>query len=261
MSKSSCIRAALAAGAVVVLAGCGASASSSDAAAGSTSSAAPSTATSSPSATASATSNSFVAAGSIPFPVAVGNTWVYETIANIDNAHGIATNKVVSVVPVSGGHQVTMAETSDLGGVRTSTRPVYTFYSNGKIGYPITPGGDVSVVGSGVLWPNAADLASGKAFHSVLRVRVSGTGGNQCENADVTVQGTGTVTVTVPAGTYRAIVVTMTMTENVGSYHSTQVVETWEAAGTGPVKTEVLISAGGRSELTSTEELLSFTRG
>ena len=95
----------------------------------------------------------------------------------------------------------------------------------------------------------------------MLRVRVSGTGGNQYENADVTVQGTGTVTVTVPAGNYRATLVTMTMTENVGSYHSTQVVETWEAAGTGPVKTEVLIRAGGRSELTSTEELLSFTRG
>ena len=67
----------------------------------------------------------------------------------------------------------------------------------------------------------------------------------------------------MPAGTYRAILVTitMTMTENVGSYNSTQVVDTWDAAGTGPVKTEVLIRASGRSELTSTEELLSFTRG
>ncbi len=199
MSKFSWVRAAVAGGAVVFLAGCGTSASSSGVAAGGTSSAAPSTATSSPSATASATSNSFVAAGSIPFPVAVGNTWVYETIANISNTHGIATNKVVSVVPVSGGHQVTMAETSELGRVKTSTRRVYTFYSNGKIAYPITPGGDVSVVGSGVLWPDAADLASGKAFHSVLRVRLSGAGENKYENADVTVRGAGTVTVTVPA--------------------------------------------------------------
>ena len=118
----------------------------------------------------------------------------------------------------------------------------------------------MSVAGSGVLWPNAADLASGKAFHSVLRVRLSGTGGNQYEDADVTVRGAGRS----PSRCSRHLPGDPRdhdMTKNVGSYNSTQVVDTWEAAGTGPVKTEVLIRASGRSELTSTEELLSFTRG
>jgi hypothetical protein len=142
-------------------------------------------------------------------------------------------------------------------GTATTTYPVFTFFSNGKIAYPLNQG-SVAVVGSGVIWPDAADLASGKAFRSVLRIR---TGTNQYQNANVVVRGGGQATVTVPAGTYRATLVIMTLTDKVGSYTSTVRVETWDAAGTGPVKSEVFIVAGGKTVLATTQELLSFTKG
>src|ERR1700678_1202809 len=78
MTKFGSARAVLVGAAVVTLAGCGASAGSSGAAAGNTSSAATSS-TTSPGATSSPSSNSntLVTTGSVPFPIAVGNTWVY----------------------------------------------------------------------------------------------------------------------------------------------------------------------------------------
>ena len=74
-------------------------------------------------------------------------------------------------------------------------------------------------------------------------------------NADVTVQGAGTASVSVPAGTYRASVVKTTIT----AQGQTVEVTVWIAQGTGPVKTEVLIRAPGGTGLT-TSELLSFTK-
>src|ERR1035437_9462903 len=134
----------------------------------------------------------------------------------------------------------------------------FFFYSNGTIGYPVT-GGEVSVLSPGVLWPSAAGLASGRAFRSVLRVKVNKTG--PAQDANVTVQGQGTHTVTVPAGTYQATLVTMIMSVRVGGFGSDEEIETWVAPGTGPVKSQVFLLAGGRSKLTTTEELLTFTKG
>jgi hypothetical protein len=190
----------------------------------------------------------------------VGNTWVYETSANVNGEKGITTNKVLSVSSVVGGHTVTMSQTAQLGKTTTTTRPVFTFYSNGKIVYPVAPSSDVSVVG-GIVWPNAADLASGKVFHSVLRIRVNRSGPSQYQDSDVTVQGAGTDTVTVPAGTFQATEVVMSFAIKVGNYSTTEEVETWQAPGTGPVKSEVLIRAAGSAEVTSLEELVSFTKG
>jgi hypothetical protein len=38
-------------------------------------------------------------------------------------------------------------------------------------------------------------------------------------------------------------------------------VKTWVAPGTGPVKSEVRTHGGGKTELTTTNVLLSFTKG
>ncbi len=269
MSKYRSARAVLAGAAVIALAGCGASASTSDAASGSTSSGSTSSgstaASGSPSASAStgatpsATSNSFVSAGSIPFPIAVGNTWMYQTVSSVNNAHGLVTNRVLSVAPVPGGHQVTMSETISGG---ATTQQTYIFYANGKIGYPVSQANGVSVVGSGgVLWPDAADLASGRDYRSVLRVRVSNTVPAKYETANVTVRGGGTASVTVPAGTYQATIVDMVLAMKVGGFSTSVLVRTWTAPGTGPVKSEVSVLAAGKTQLTTTEELLTFTRG
>ena len=100
---------------------------------------------------------------------------------------------------------------------------------------------------SNIRWPDAAGLASGKVYHSVLHIQ----GGN----ADVTVQGTGTTSISVPAGTYQASVVKTT----ISAQGQTVEVTVWIAQGTGPVKIEVLVRAPGGTGLT-TNELLSFTK-
>ena len=259
MSKFRSARAVLAGTAVVALAGCGASSSSSGVASGTTPLATASSASSSPSATPATTSSSSVT-GTPLYPIAVGNTWVYQTTASVSGENGLQTTKVLSVVPVPGGQRVTMSETTDLHGVKTTSDDDTIFYSDGKIAYPVA-GGEVTVQGSGVLWPTTAELASGKVFHSVLRIKVNQSGPVQDQNANVTVQGQGTSTVTVPAGTYQATLVTMTISVKVGGESSTEEVQTWAAPGTGPVKTKVSLHATGNIALTSTEELLSFTKG
>ena len=265
MSKCRSARAILAGAALIALAGCGASASTSGAASGSTASASTASASTasggSPAVTQSgaATSNSFVSAASIPFPIAVGNTWVYQTLSNINNTQSLVTNRVLSVTPVPGGHRVTMSETISGG---ATTQQTYIFYANGQIGYPVNQANGVSVVGSGgVLWPDAADLASGRVYHSALRVRVSTTVPASYQTANVTVRGGGTAPVTVPAGTYQATIVGMALTMKVGSFSTSVLVKTWTAPGTGPVKSEVSVLASGKSQLLTTEELLTFTRG
>ena len=276
MSMFRSARAVIAGAAVIALAGC-ASASTSGAAAGgpaggtsaggtsagggaASGGSSPGGPGSTGTATPSATSNSFVANGSIPFPIAVGNAWIYQTVSSINNEHGLVTNKVVSVTPIADGHRVTMSSKVGVGQSATTTQQNYIFYTNGKIGYPVNQTG-VSVAGSGVLWPDAAQAASGQAFHSVLRIKLSNAGASQYEVANVTVQGGGTQTVTVPAGTYQATLVNMTMVMKVGNFTTTAVLKTWSAPGTGPVKTEELIETAGKTTLTTTEELLTFTKG
>jgi hypothetical protein len=103
------------------------------------------------------------------------------------------------------------------------------------------------VTGIDIRWPDAAGLASGKIYRSTLHIQ----GGD----ADVAVRGGGMTSVSVPAGTYRASVVTATVT----AQGQTLEVTVWIAQGTGPVKTEVVIRAPGGTGLTMSE-LLSFTK-
>ena len=197
-------------------------------------------------------SKSFAKANSIPFPVAVGNTWVYRTVRGV--AAGRTTNRIVAAGAGSAGYQVTVTSTVNVAGTATAVQPVYVFYPDGSIGYPLPAVGGLPVTVSAVRWPDAAALASGRAYHSVLRVQVAQTG--QYQNADVTVQGGGTTSVTVPAGTYQASVVHTTITAKAGT-----IVETaWIVQGVGTVKTVVLVRTAGKPGLTATDELLSFTK-
>jgi DUF3108-like len=257
MSRYRSAWAVLAGAAAVALAGCGSATSTSSAASSNSPSGAVSSATGTTSATPAATPGSVVAAGSIPFPVAVGNTWVYQVVTSINNAHALDTKKVIDVTPMPDGHQVTMSDSAGPGAA-DSTLQHYLFYGNGQIGFPVNEAHGVSVVSSnGVTWPDAAGAASGRPYHSVLNIKLSS---GQVKTANVTVQGGGTQSVSVPAGTYRATVVTMTMVSKVGSFTTTAVVKVWTAAGTGPVKTQQVVKAGGKTQLITTSELLSFTK-
>ena len=214
-------------------------------------------ATSTASARQRGTSQSFVQADSIPFPVAVGNTWVYRT--TVGDQTGRTTNRIVSAGPVAAGYEVTMSSTTDVAGTATAAQPVYLFYPDGTIGYPVPPINGVSVAGGSIRWPDAAGLASGRTYHSVVRILDSQTG--QYENANVTVRGEGTTSVSVPAGTYQASLVNTVIAAKVGGSITTVEVAIWIAQGTGPVQTAVLIQSAGKIELTTTNVLLSFTKG
>ena len=244
--------------AAIALAGCGSGAGTSAASGGSTGASTGGSASASVSAVATTSPSGAAATGaSVPFPVAVGNTWVYEAVTSINNAHSTDTKKVLSVTPTTGGRNVTMSDTVSPGSATVTQN--YVFYDNGQIGFPISQSHGISVVsGNGIVWPNAADLAAGKVSHSTSKIKLAS---GQIETADVTVQGGGTQSVSVPAGTYQATLVNMTIVTHVGSFATTITVKEWTAPGTGPVKSEETIKAAGQSQLTSTEALLTFKKG
>ena len=260
MGKYISARVALAGVAAITLAGCGSAASTSAASGGSPAASTSSTASASASATTSAeaTASPSGATGvSAPFPVAIGNTWVYEAVTSINSAHSTDTKKVLSVTPTTGGRQVTMWNTVLPGSAKVTQQ--YIFYDNGQIGFPISQSHGISVISrNGIVWPNAADLAAGKASHSTSKVKLSS---GQIETADVTVQGGGTQSVSVPAGTYQATLVNMTIVTHVGSFVTTITVKEWTAPGVGPVKSQEIIKAAGQSQITTTEALLTFKKG
>jgi len=197
-------------------------------------------------------SKSFAKANSIPFPVRVGNTWVYQT--KIGGASGHTINRIVATGAGSTGYLVTMSSATNVTGAASSGTAGYTFYPDGTVGYPAPAISGVSVTGGGIRWPNAAALASGRAYHSTLKIQVGSSG--QTQDAGVNVYGAGTETVTVPAGTYQASVVETTITAK----GETIVVTTWIAQGVGTVKTQTQVSGAGGAGLTTTEELVSFTK-
>jgi hypothetical protein len=246
---------ALAAVAGLALAGCGTSAATSGAASSTT---APGHA-----ATSSATpgSGGVVSAASLPFPVAVGNTWVYDSSVPSTGSTSTVTNKILSVVPMTGGSRVTESYADSLS--PTTTRSTYIFHSDGTITFPLgqATGGTLVSSSGGILLPSAADIATGKPYRSVLTLGFKQDGQTMKEISHVTVQGAGTATVTVPAGTYRATIVDMTMVMTVSGLTVSIQIRTWVANGIGQVKSEVLTGVADHSAVTGIEELKSFTKG
>jgi hypothetical protein len=194
------------------------------------------------------------------FPLAVGNTWVYETKVGA-LSRGTTINKVIRIVPVAGGQRVRMRVIDHLGGGAVApTSFTYIFRSDGSITIPFSEFSSekVRLISGGIVWPSRAQLASGQPLHSTLVFATSIVGHTLRVTAHVVVRGAGTQSVTVPAGTYRAQVVEETMTEKVEGIRVNTTIKTWVAPGVGPVKDEVLT----RSAIPSTVEVLkSFTKG
>lgn len=208
----------------------------------------------------------------VPFPVAVGNTWTYKTTGTRGSktvTTGTQTDKVTAVAPGPGGQKVTFMVTQVTGGVPVRSGVYYTFGANGAITASayFTPSATGQPEGgapsAGYLkFPSTADLASGKPETQSLTEPVQiGTGTHQ-ETNRITIQGKGTGTVTVPAGTYQAVIVTETQTISVVGGHNTMTARTttWLAPGVGPVKELVSLQIGRVSGLT-TVELKSFSKG
>jgi hypothetical protein len=253
--------AALVAATGLVLAACGGSSPSSTSGSSNTNS--PSTSKSSTPASgnssSSSTSASTASTLSVPFPIAVGDTWVYKAVA-LDGLTSTVTDKVLSVTPVSGGDQVTMSVTDSLTG--TPTDNTFIFHSDGSITYPSTQFGNTAVIiKGGIVLPPASVIASGQSTTSAVEIKVTSGAMKDDVTGHITVKGDGTASVTVPAGSYSATVVQMTETFSMLGYSSTIVVKTWMANGVGPVQSEATIDIAGRSEIASRQKLVSFTKG
>jgi len=248
--------AALAAG--LALAGCASSASSSPSGSATHSATAGRT-TASGAATAGGSAG---ASASVPFPVAVGNSWTYDITTAGES--GTTINKMTAVTPVAAGQQVTMVTTDHVGSIDNSASLTYLFHPDGSISYPLgsfSPGSGITVTSNGVVWPPASVIASGKPSQSTLNISIKAAGQTISTTAHVTVQGAGTASVTVPAGTYQATVVLVTERISMVGVTATIEIKTWLAPDVGPVKEQVTTTDGGASAVAANEELVSFTKG
>ena len=130
--------AACATAACLVLAACGNSPSGNSGSSGNSgapaSGSTPSSKTTTSGSTNSGGSTSVVSSASVPFPIAVGNTWVYQSTIPLTGTTATVTNKVVSVTPVSGGNEVKLSDTDSVLPGRT-TDETYIFHSDGSM-YP-----------------------------------------------------------------------------------------------------------------------------
>ncbi|HXZ64396.1 MAG TPA: hypothetical protein VEH05_06655 [Streptosporangiaceae bacterium] len=255
------VAAAAVAAAALALAACGGSSSGSGSAATGSTSKPASSHTSSP-----AGSTSAAAANSVPFPIGVGDTWTYST-SDVAGTTGTVVNKMVAVSPVAGGQQVTMDSTNTILGTTTTNTAYYIFHSDGSITLPFSQfntsssSSDVKLLSGTLEWPSASALASGATSSSTIQIQFSTNGQTENVTADIAVKGVGTQSVTVPAGSYTATVVDMTMSETVEGIPVSDTVTTWLAPGVGPVKSEVTLDENGTSTVAGTQVLTSFTQG
>jgi hypothetical protein len=246
---------AIAAG--LAVAGCGGSSSSGAAAGGNAASKSPAASHS----TGSSGSTSAVTTATVPFPVGVGDTWRYKT------TYGRTVNRITAVTPVSGGQQVTMRSAITSLGSTSHDAAFYVVHSDGSISLPFSQfdtsssGASVKLISGDIFWPPADQLSSGRAYHDALKIEFSTNGTTQDVTAHVTVRGAGTQSVTVPAGTYNADVVNMTMAETIEGISVSSVVRTWLAPGVGPVQSEVILHEGGTTHVAAENKLVSFKTG
>ena len=259
-----------AAAASLVLTGCGKTSGS--AAAGATTGAATSaattsgggsTATASAAATSSASQSSVVvSSGAVPFPTTVGDSWTY------NNTNGTTSeNKIAAATQVSAGQQVTMDTTFTDNGTSTHDSYEYIIEPNGQIALPTSQfapsssGATFKVLSGGIFWPSAAQLASGQPVHTTLTMEFTVAGKTQTITEHITSQGQGTQSITVPAGTYSTSVVNVQEAATIDGYSTTLDDKTWFASGVGPVQSELIDIDGGKTSITTKEELTSFVKG
>jgi hypothetical protein len=211
-------------------------------------------------------STSVVSSNSVPFPIAVGNTWTYKDTTSV--AGGTSVDKIAAITPVSGGQQVRMDSTITTAGVTTHGTGYFIFHPDGSITYPFnqfnsgSSQAKVTLLAGNIIWPPASQLDSGRASNNILKIKITTAGHTQDVTSHITVKGEGTQSVTVPAGTYNATIVVMTESETVLGFALTSQITTWLANGVGPVKSEVTISEGTSTGTVAAENVLtSFTKG
>jgi DUF3108-like len=204
-------------------------------------------------------------ATSAPFPVGVGYTWKYKDVTATGGSDGRTVNKITAVKQVAAGQRITMTAAITTMGSTNHTSSYYVIQPDGEISVPFSQfssadsGAQVKLLSGGIFWPSQAALESGQTTHSTLKIRYTISGKTQNVTAHIAVKGDGTQSVTVPAGTYSATIVDMTMTEKILGYKIGVEVKTWLASGVGPVKSEVIIDGvTGAKSIGAEDVLVSF---
>jgi hypothetical protein len=257
--------AALIAAAGLVMAGCKNSTTSSGTGnSASTGSASGSASSSASTGTSGSGGGGTTAGGDVPayFPIGVGNTWVYETHLT-SSGSTTTTNKMTKVEPDGSARRVTMQVSTGLTGTAKAVTVTYLFNSDGSITVPIgqLAGGIVKIKSGSIVWPSVAALDSRQPHTSTLVFDATIAGHTDHVSAHVTVQGGGSQSVTVPAGTYQAHVINETFREKIAGISVSLRLKTWVANDVGPVKSDLVTKSGTRSVPGTVEELKSFTKG
>jgi hypothetical protein len=198
-----------------------------------------------------------IPAGALPFPVEVGDTWVYRASSS-SIAPSTVTDKILGVKNTSQGVQVTESY-SNSNSSKFDGNLTWLFHPNGTITYPITEDLGIKIIRSSgaFILPSATEVASGKAYHSTLSLTFALDGKDYTEVAHITMRGAGTQTVTVPAGTFKnAIVLDSTFDMALEGVSFDMQMKFWIAKGVGEIKGSV----GGFGSA-DTLEMESFTQG
>jgi hypothetical protein len=200
------------------------------------------------------------ASASVPFPVAVGDTWTYTLEIAGQPLPAALVKKITGITPVPGGQRVGMAITESVYGIPKTFHQDYLFGADGSISFP--PGPIASPANAGnVIVPPLSVVNSGRPVTWTVKDPPLKLAGRKVTgHTRITVQGGGTASVTVPAGTYRVTVVNMTVSAT-SSWVDKPVVmvqRMWFAPHVGEVGEEVIAASSG-GQVLSTEKLQSFT--
>jgi hypothetical protein len=170
---------------------------------------------------------------------------------------------VLAVAPVAGGTEVTMKDTDTVTGSAQVDTFEYIIHPDGSISVPVNLGGDSTfkLKSGGLAWPSPAQLASGQPQDDTIVMTGSVGGKSMTFTTNAVVKGDGTQAVSVPAGSYSATLIDEVETEKILGVASSFDIKTWVVNGVGPVKEEMTSNSDGSSVISTSEQLMSFTKG
>jgi hypothetical protein len=203
-------------------------------------------------------------AASVPFPVAVGDTWTYTVEIPGQPLPATLVKKITGITPVPGGQRVSMAITESVYGIPRTFHQDYLFGADGSISFPPGPiTSPMSPASRGnIIVPPLSVVNSGRPVTWTVKDPPLKLAGRKITGKTrFTVQGGGTASVTVPVGTYRVTVVNMTVkaTSSWVDKPIVMVQRMWFAPHVGEVGEEVIAASPGSGHVLSTVKLQSFT--
>lgn len=200
------------------------------------------------------------------YPVAIGNTWEYsmklpDPIGTVTETETMTDVKRVDDDTVRATiERVFHYENGSIDDVTDSVD--YVFHLDGSLEVPYqslpdSSGAVVTVTSGTMVWPSDEEFEAGTEKTGTIEATADGI----AQTIDFVIAGGGIESVTVPAGTFDARLLTQKLTISIPEFSIDGLpvsAKSWLAPGTGLVKTEIpgLLGTG-----TVTLELVKFTPG